>query len=81
MVLTFTGGARQELTGADEIGVGVLVDPVPPHDELVAEIADVAIGPPKQVSPSLSKMRNTSSREPLRAEAVVASAVVSMRHA
>lgn len=35
------GGTGQELTKPDQIGVGMLVDPVPPYNELVAEVPDV----------------------------------------
>jgi hypothetical protein len=38
------GGARQELAQPDQIGEGVLVDPLPPQDELVAEVTDVGDG-------------------------------------
>ena len=38
-------GARQELAEADEIGIGVFVQPAAAHDEFVAKIADVSDRP------------------------------------
>ena len=38
-------GARQELAEADEIGIGVFVQPAAAHDEFVTKIADVSDRP------------------------------------
>ena len=38
-------GARQELAEADEIGIGVFVQPATAHDEFVTKIADVSDRP------------------------------------
>ena len=50
-----TRGAGQELAETDEIGVGMLVEPAPPHDELFAEIPDMGDGPAKAAHAELAE--------------------------
>jgi len=49
------GGAGEELTQADEIGVGVLVDPLAAHHELIAEVTDVRDGATETAQPELEE--------------------------
>ena len=49
------GRSRQELAETDEIGIGVLVDPLSPHDELVAKISDVSDRAAETGQPELEK--------------------------
>jgi hypothetical protein len=56
------GGAGQELAQGHEIGIGRFGEPFAPDDKLLAKIS--GIGPPKQVTPNLRKIRKTSSGKP-----------------
>jgi len=49
------GRSRKELAEPDEIGEGVFVDPLPAHDKLVAEVADVGDWTTEACEPELRK--------------------------
>jgi hypothetical protein len=51
---------RQELADRDEVCVAALAEALPPGHEFVAEVAEVATGPPNEVSPRRRKIRKTA---------------------